>query len=60
MIRDLRPDMRILLSSGYTAGEAVTTLIAETGLEILRKPYDPDQMLRMVGRVLGDLGAEDK
>jgi signal transduction histidine kinase/ActR/RegA family two-component response regulator len=51
-IRDLRPEQRILLSSGYTAGEAVTGLIAETGLQILRKPYDPDHMLRVVQQVL--------
>jgi CheY-like chemotaxis protein len=60
MIRDLRPEMRILLSSGYTAGEAVAGLIAETGLLILRKPYDPDQMLRTVRRVLEGLPAEGK
>jgi signal transduction histidine kinase/CheY-like chemotaxis protein len=47
-IRKLRPNIPILLSSGYTAGEAVTQLVSETGLEILRKPYDPDDMLHAV------------
>jgi CheY-like chemotaxis protein len=51
-IRNAAPYTRILLSSGYTAGEAVTRLVEETGLEILRKPYDPDQLLRAVRAAL--------
>jgi signal transduction histidine kinase/CheY-like chemotaxis protein len=47
-IKNAAPDTRILLSSGYTSGEAVTRLVEQTGLEILRKPYDPDQLLRAV------------
>jgi len=42
------PRTRILLSSGYTAGANVATLTRRTGFELLRKPYDPDQMLRFV------------
>ena len=52
-IRELRPDTLILLSSGYTAGEAVTQLMEQTGLGLLRKPYDPDQLLHTVGAALG-------
>jgi signal transduction histidine kinase/CheY-like chemotaxis protein len=51
-IRNAAPHTRILLSSGYTGGEAVTRLVEETGLEILRKPYDPDQLLRAVRAAL--------
>jgi signal transduction histidine kinase/DNA-binding NarL/FixJ family response regulator len=51
-IRNAAPDSRILLSSGYTSGEAVARLVEETGLEILRKPYDPDQLLRAVRAAL--------
>jgi signal transduction histidine kinase/CheY-like chemotaxis protein len=47
-IRSVAPDTRILLCSGYTTGESVTRLVEHTGLEILRKPYDPDQLLRAV------------
>ena len=46
------PDTRILLCSGYAAGDAVTRLVEQTGLEILRKPYDPDQLLRAVRTAL--------
>jgi CheY-like chemotaxis protein len=51
-IENAAPHARILLSSGYTAGEAVTRLVEQTGLEMLRKPYDPDQMLRAVRAAL--------
>jgi signal transduction histidine kinase/CheY-like chemotaxis protein len=51
-IREVRPATRILLASGYTAGETVTQLMAQTGLGMLRKPYDPDQMLAAVGTAL--------
>jgi DNA-binding NtrC family response regulator len=47
-IRAVRPETRILLSSGYTAGASLGALTQQTGLELLRKPYDPDQMLRTV------------
>jgi DNA-binding NtrC family response regulator len=52
-IREACPDLPILLSSGYTAGEAVAELVTQTGLDILRKPYDPDQMLLAVQTALG-------
>jgi signal transduction histidine kinase/CheY-like chemotaxis protein len=52
-IREACPDVPILLSSGYTAGEAVAELVSQTGLEILRKPYDPDQMLLAIEAALG-------
>jgi DNA-binding NarL/FixJ family response regulator len=51
-LRELRPTARILLASGYTAGETVTQLMAQTGLGMLRKPYDPDQMLNAIGVAL--------
>jgi len=51
-IREARPMLPILLSSGYTAGEAVSELVSKTGLEILRKPYDPEQMLLAIQTAL--------
>jgi signal transduction histidine kinase/ActR/RegA family two-component response regulator len=51
-IRNAAPFVRILLSSGYTAGEAVSRLVEQTGLALLRKPYDPDQLLRAVRAAL--------
>jgi signal transduction histidine kinase/CheY-like chemotaxis protein len=51
-LRALRSELPILLSSGYAAGENVATLVKEEGLELLSKPYDPDQVLRAVRAVL--------
>jgi signal transduction histidine kinase/CheY-like chemotaxis protein len=53
-LRQSHPDTRILLSSGYTAGVNLVDLMRQTGLELLRKPYDPDQLLFAVRRTLDD------
>jgi signal transduction histidine kinase/ActR/RegA family two-component response regulator len=47
-LRAQRPNLAILLTSGYSAGANIAALQAQTGLGLLRKPYDPDQMLRAV------------
>ena len=46
------PAARILLSSGYSAGANISALQEQTGLSLLRKPYDPDQLLRAVREAL--------
>ena len=51
-LRVILPGATILLSSGYTAGAMVTDLMRDTGLELVNKPYDPDQLLFSVRRVL--------
>jgi len=49
----IAPAVRILLTSGYTAtGTNVAALLEATGLELVRKPYDPDQLLRLVRKAL--------
>ena len=51
-LRTLQPNARLFLASGYTAGTNVVDLLRETGLELLGKPYDPDQLLFAVRRAL--------
>jgi signal transduction histidine kinase/CheY-like chemotaxis protein len=51
-MRQLCPSAVILLSSGYTAGTSVLELVAQTGLQLLEKPYDPDELLSAVSMVL--------
>ncbi|HKP61142.1 MAG TPA: ATP-binding protein, partial [Polyangiales bacterium] len=46
--RVLRPQLPILLSSGYSAGENILDLLSGSGLTLLRKPYDPDSLLQVV------------
>jgi signal transduction histidine kinase len=55
-LRALRPAARLLLASGYTGGTNVVDLLRETGLDLLRKPYDPDQLLFAVRRALDRVG----
>ena len=58
-LRTIRPDTGILLSSGYTAGASIVPLMELTGHGLLRKPYDPDQMLRAVRDALDAVAPED-
>ncbi len=51
-LRSLRPGVPVLLSSGYTAGASIKGLLHEPGVEFLRKPYDPEQMMRAVRSML--------
>jgi two-component system, cell cycle sensor histidine kinase and response regulator CckA len=51
-LRALRPNLPILLASGYAAGENVASLARDEQLELLKKPYDPDQVLRAVRAIL--------
>jgi CheY-like chemotaxis protein len=51
-IAAVRPELPILLSSGYAAGANTAQLTQQTGLEILSKPYDPDRMLHAVRAAL--------
>jgi signal transduction histidine kinase/ActR/RegA family two-component response regulator len=51
-LRVIQPGCRILLASGYSAAANLTDLLRQTGLELLRKPYDPDHLLVSVRRAL--------
>ncbi|HEY4186124.1 MAG TPA: ATP-binding protein [Polyangia bacterium] len=53
-IRLARPGTRLLLASGYTAGTNVIEWLPDAGIELLRKPYDPDHLLFSVRRALDD------
>jgi hypothetical protein len=46
--RALRPGLRVLLASGYTANINVSELQRTHDLPLLRKPYDPDGLLRAI------------
>jgi signal transduction histidine kinase/ActR/RegA family two-component response regulator len=51
-LRQLRPQIPIVLSSGYTAGASIAPIIRVIGQRLLRKPYDPDQLLGAVREAL--------
>jgi signal transduction histidine kinase len=50
-VRATQPGARIVLASGYTADVDIGDLLAAGGY-FLQKPYDPDELLRLVRRVL--------
>ena len=49
---ELRSDMRVLYTSGYSAQGIHTNFVLERGLELLPKPYSPGELLRQVRRLL--------
>ena len=51
-LRAQQPDLRVLLSSGYTADTNVAELVRAAQCELLAKPYDPDRLLRTVRAAL--------
>jgi DNA-binding NtrC family response regulator len=48
----LRPQMQVLLSSGYIDERARWGQIVERGWHFLQKPYSPDELLRVLREVL--------
>jgi len=51
-VRTRRPEIRVLLTSGYSAETNVAELVRDAGCEFLRKPYDIDGLLRAIRRAL--------
>ena len=49
----LRPDMRVILTSGYAEDEIVRRGITSATSEFLAKPYTPGGLLQVVERLLG-------
>jgi PAS domain S-box-containing protein len=51
-IRGIKPQVRALLASGYSAETPQIRLARELGVEMLAKPYNPDLLLRKVREAL--------
>ncbi len=51
-IRRIRPDMKILISSGFDETEAMRQFSESTGLEFIQKPYTASALARKVRGVL--------
>jgi two-component system cell cycle sensor histidine kinase/response regulator CckA len=52
LVREVRPDLRVLLMSGYTGEEPVRR--GATGVDLLHKPFSPDELLLAVRNALAD------
>jgi len=51
-IRKRNAQMPILFASGYSAGAIHTNFVLEDGIELIQKPYQRDELLREVRRLL--------
>jgi PAS domain S-box-containing protein len=51
-IRSLRPDVLVLLSSGYDEQEATTDLAGPHHTEFIQKPYRADQLMARIDQML--------
>ena len=51
-IQHVKPDARVLFSSGYNPGTGQNARIVEEGLTLIQKPYSPDELLRNVREAL--------
>jgi CheY-like chemotaxis protein len=50
-LRRLRPDVRVIITTGYAAAERVR---AEAVTGIVRKPYEPEELTELIDRALAD------
>jgi PAS domain S-box-containing protein len=53
-LKGLRPDLKVLFMSGYTADVIAHRGVLESGLSFLHKPFGPDELAAKVREVLGD------
>lgn len=51
-IRQLNPEAKFVLSSGYSISEEVVQLLSIGGVEFLQKPYRHDEILKKINTVL--------
>ncbi len=51
-LRAIRPDVKVLLSTGFAPDEAAQRFTEEGLVGFLRKPYDPDQLAGEVQRII--------
>jgi len=52
--RQKRPDLKILLTSGFPAKEVLQRAALDPDIRVLQKPYDPAELAENITRALGD------
>lgn len=52
-IRAVAPDVKVILSSGYSESESTKNVLHDESTFFLQKPYAPEKLLRFIHRALG-------
>jgi len=52
-LRELRPELPVVLTSGYEAGDAVRRLSGDGTVRFVQKPWHPSELVAVVRAVLG-------
>jgi PAS domain S-box-containing protein len=52
-IRQLNPDARIVLASGYSLSEEVMEVLSSGGVEFLQKPFSEEQLWQKIEKTMG-------
>ena len=58
-LRERRPDLKVLLTSGC-AGDAAAAVLADSKHDVLTKPYQLEELARRVRAVLDDVHGEQQ
>lgn len=53
-LRSIKPDLKILLTSGYITKKSHWLIIREKGFPFIQKPYEADQLLNIIRGILDD------
>jgi PAS domain S-box-containing protein len=59
-MKEIDPEVNLLVSSGYTQSEKVTRMVKEGALGLLRKPYSRNDLLRYVADAVAKAAARRK
>jgi DNA-binding response OmpR family regulator len=55
ILRESRPDMKILYTSGYTENSIAHHGVIDSGIHFLPKPYRPKEMVARIRQILNGM-----
>lgn len=51
-LKQLHPDMQVLVATGYASNETASTCLREGAYDYIRKPFDLDDLLRLIRKAI--------
>ena len=52
-VKETRPDIKVIMMSGYSEDQIDMTALSEAGVPLLRKPFRPQELASVIEEVLG-------